>query len=365
MEIPEELKYLAPYIQRGQELDNREPIVAYYAYYYAVKLAISRGPSNKTTNAYLSQLLDSLEVKKQALGSDNEAIKDDLVGYAHVENFALKVFLNADNEDRAGRATKKTAKTFLAASVFLEILKTFGDLDTEVEGKIKYAKWKAADIIKALREGRVPAPGAPGEQENESNDVVMTEPTMTRISDADVNESQQATSPQPACVPPSISDFPSPPSNYTAPLPSSSPYQGDSSGILQPSPTSPSSTTASTTHHHHPQPPPSSDVTAKAPSPSQSFSATQSSTHTQHLEPAPQPKTILTPSSSIPQPANISTVTPSATTTTVGNTEIASAQKHAKWAISALNYEDINTARLQLLNALNDLGYNSQNNFGY
>jgi vacuolar protein sorting-associated protein VTA1 len=90
MEIPDELKYLAPYIQRGQELNNREPIVAYYgkeaspilqnmevtfhsmspfshsssslAHYYAVKLAISRGPSNKATQVYLSHLLDSLEV---------------------------------------------------------------------------------------------------------------------------------------------------------------------------------------------------------------------------------------------------------------------------------------------------------------
>lgn len=88
MEIPDELKYLAPYIQRGQELNSREPIVAYYgiktlsilekqaiqsfspfshpssflAHYYAVKLAISRGPSNKATQVYLSHLLDSLEV---------------------------------------------------------------------------------------------------------------------------------------------------------------------------------------------------------------------------------------------------------------------------------------------------------------
>jgi vacuolar protein sorting-associated protein VTA1 len=28
------------------------------------------------------------------------------VGYAHIENFALKIFLNADNEDRAGKASK-------------------------------------------------------------------------------------------------------------------------------------------------------------------------------------------------------------------------------------------------------------------
>lgn len=82
MEVPPDLKYIVPYIQRAQELAGREPIVSYYglysiaitrqstvfpnagvyiAQYYAATLAISRGPKNKETNAYLSQLLDQLE----------------------------------------------------------------------------------------------------------------------------------------------------------------------------------------------------------------------------------------------------------------------------------------------------------------
>jgi vacuolar protein sorting-associated protein VTA1 len=59
--------------------------------------------------------------------------------------------------------TRKTAKTFLAASIFLEVLKVFGDAVGEgVEEKIRYAKWKAADYMKAFREGRAPVPGPPG-----------------------------------------------------------------------------------------------------------------------------------------------------------------------------------------------------------
>jgi vacuolar protein sorting-associated protein VTA1 len=42
-----------------------------------------------------------------------------------VENFALKVFAIADNEDRAGRANRSTAKRFLAAAHFLEVLAVF------------------------------------------------------------------------------------------------------------------------------------------------------------------------------------------------------------------------------------------------
>mgnify|MGYP002715120124 FL=1 len=37
---------------------------------------------------------------------DNDAVTNDTAGYAYLENFALNIFLGADNEDREGRATK-------------------------------------------------------------------------------------------------------------------------------------------------------------------------------------------------------------------------------------------------------------------
>ena len=37
---------------------------------------------------------------------DNEAISNDLVGGAHIENFALKIFSKADDEDRAGQGSQ-------------------------------------------------------------------------------------------------------------------------------------------------------------------------------------------------------------------------------------------------------------------
>ena len=42
---------------------------------------------------------------KKAIGA-NDAIDNDSVGAAVVENFALRVFSAADNEDRSGRATR-------------------------------------------------------------------------------------------------------------------------------------------------------------------------------------------------------------------------------------------------------------------
>lgn len=38
--------------------------------------------------------------------NDNESITQEVVGNAHIENYALKMFLYADNEDRGGRFHK-------------------------------------------------------------------------------------------------------------------------------------------------------------------------------------------------------------------------------------------------------------------
>jgi vacuolar protein sorting-associated protein VTA1 len=56
---------------------------------------------------------------------------------------------------------RKTGRLFLVASQFLEVTRVFGDVPDEIEDRLKYAKWKAADIVRALNEGRQPQPGPP------------------------------------------------------------------------------------------------------------------------------------------------------------------------------------------------------------
>lgn len=190
-------------------------------------------------------------------------------------------------------------------------MKTFGDLDAETEAKIKYSKWKAADIMKALREGRVPTPGPPGgiEQEEEEEQEIQQQQQQQQ-------DEQQSFDQQEDVPPPSISEFPSPPSNFTAPLPQT------------------------------PQPP-------KADTTSDASPVTPVSSRPPVVVVQQQPA----PVAAIPQ---ISTPV-----NTVSPTSIATAQKNAKWAISALDYDDIKTARLQLLSALNEIGFNQNNNFGF
>ncbi|OVA10061.1 hypothetical protein BVC80_1755g9 [Macleaya cordata] len=118
-------------------------------------LRIPQKERTKTTNALLISLMNQLEKDKKSIQLGPE---DSM----YVEGFASNVFAKADKQDRAGRADLNTAKTFYAASIFFEILNQFGELQPELEQRQKYAAWKAADIRKALKEGRKPEPGPPG-----------------------------------------------------------------------------------------------------------------------------------------------------------------------------------------------------------
>ncbi|KAK3132283.1 hypothetical protein QOZ80_6AG0518890 [Eleusine coracana subsp. coracana] len=180
----EPAKGLLPYLQRADELQKHEPLVAYYCRLYAMEkgLRIPQKERTKTTNSILISLINQLEKDKKSLtlGPDDNL---------HVEGFALNVFAKADKQDRAGRADINTAKTFYAASIFFEILNQFGELQPEIEQKQKYAIWKAAEIRKAIKEGRKPEAGPPGGDKDEASY------STTTISQ-DIGRSQSFTSMQ-------------------------------------------------------------------------------------------------------------------------------------------------------------------------
>ncbi|KAI3456875.1 hypothetical protein Pfo_013538 [Paulownia fortunei] len=189
----EPAKLLLPYLQRADELQKHEPLVAYYCRLYAMErgLKIPQSDRTKTTNALLVSLMKQLEKDKKSLklGPDD---------HLHLEGFALNVFAKADKQDRAGRADLNTAKTFYAASVFFEILNQFGELQPDLEQKQKYAAWKAADIRKALKEGREPLPGPPGGDK----DLSVPSSTSSGEYDLEPRRSDFATLPSPTRVDP-------------------------------------------------------------------------------------------------------------------------------------------------------------------
>jgi len=73
-----------------------------------------------------------------------------------VEQFAQDTFNRADNAMRANKATRQTADTYQAAATFFELLEIWGPLEPEVHKKIKFGKFHALRIAKALKNGEDP-----------------------------------------------------------------------------------------------------------------------------------------------------------------------------------------------------------------
>ncbi|KIR40441.1 vacuolar protein sorting-associated protein VTA1 [Cryptococcus deuterogattii 99/473] len=157
--VPQGLKHIEQILKRAKELKQAEPIVAYWCSFSAAQKALNVQNRTKEDTLFLMSLIDALEQMKVIMGN-NEAIHSEAAGAAYIENFALKVFMSADNDDRAGNTGKATIRKFVVAGQFIEILRCFEHGMTE-EQKLQYARWKAADGAKALREGRTPKPGPP------------------------------------------------------------------------------------------------------------------------------------------------------------------------------------------------------------
>lgn len=125
------LIFFAPqYYPQGMKMPNRHPDIT----------------------GLITAAVKQLEKEKAALKLDPAADQP------HCEQFALRIFRNADKVDRAGRANMDTARSFYAATVFLDMLNQFGDIDADLFEKQRYAAWRAAEIRKAEREGRQPTP---------------------------------------------------------------------------------------------------------------------------------------------------------------------------------------------------------------
>lgn len=167
-----DLKAIRKYIQQAKRLEKVEPHVGYCCRLFAMQKAMQvKGKKPPEVLQVLNDLMGWLE-KNTSLKLD----KDE--GRARVEAFALQVFSHADNTDREGKATRNTALAFHASFVLLDVLTQFGELDSDLEEKQRYAKWKAADIAKAVKEGRVPTPGGYGEEEIVAADAGGTGGTM-------------------------------------------------------------------------------------------------------------------------------------------------------------------------------------------
>lgn len=191
--VPPELKKIVSFVRRAEELDldksNPESrVVAYYCRQYAVQSGIPIATSAEGKKC-LGEILAGLEGEKKAMSVFS---KDES---RHIcRRFADKVFEQADDEDRAGIATKETARIYHKSAAFYDILKQFyeegekSEEQKEEEQKLRYSKWRAVQIVNAIKEGRKPDP--PEGAETESQDSEKEKEYQEEKDDAHIEETE-------------------------------------------------------------------------------------------------------------------------------------------------------------------------------
>jgi len=168
---PPTLKSIQHFLKIASEHETRDPVITYWARLTALQNGLSIDKSSKEALAVLLPLMDWLE-KEKVDKKEQEAISNEIVASAHVENYAMRLFVTADKQDRAGNFGKNVVKCFYSAGVLFDVMETFGELAPESAHYRKYAKMKAAYIHNCLKNGETPVAGPlveEGEDQPEEN----------------------------------------------------------------------------------------------------------------------------------------------------------------------------------------------------
>ncbi|KAJ6442511.1 monooxygenase [Purpureocillium lavendulum] len=328
-------------------------------------------------------LLERLEATK-AERADDDAIVDNDAGQAYVEQFAQETFARAERTLRADKVTRQTADTFDAAATFFDLTREWAAPDAETLAKIKFAKWNAARILKAIREGRDPNesnPKQPAEEEAAAAGGDDEDEELRRLAAQDP-EARELVGHQPHAA--TVEDVPDEagagsasavPQQPSPPVPSPQVHEGyfpppppgassqPSSAAPEPFVPSPMSASPSSATQIPPQPSP--QIPTKLPS---QFAPPPPAPQEPSAPPAwSNPPPVISAPVPAAAPAPVPAPVPAAVapaTTAIHHKDLDKAQKHAKWAISALNFEDVPTAVQELRNALAMLGVHGRSVIG-
>jgi len=211
---PPSLKSIQHFLKIATEHETRDPVITYWARLTALQNGLAIDKSSKEALAVLLPLMDWLEKEKQEK-KDVEAVSTEIVAAAHVENYAMKLFVTADKQDRAGNFGKNVVKCFYSAGVLLDVMETFGELSPESAHYRKYAKMKAAYIHNCLKNGETPIAG-PLVEEGEGEGEEGTEDINIPVPAPRTNTTTEPPPPhQPPHQPPPAQNYPpSHPQNY-------------------------------------------------------------------------------------------------------------------------------------------------------
>jgi len=155
---PASLRPVQHFLKLAIEHDNRDPVVSYWARLTALQAGLDLDKTSPEALAILLPLMEWLEGQKK-IHKENDAVVNEVVASAHIENYAMKLFLYADRCDRAANFGKNVVKSFYSAGVLFDVMQSFGEVTPEVAHFRKYAKMKAAYIHNCLKNGETPIAG--------------------------------------------------------------------------------------------------------------------------------------------------------------------------------------------------------------
>eukprot|EP00293_Proteomonas_sulcata_P003472 CAMPEP_0184322410 /NCGR_PEP_ID=MMETSP1049-20130417/124332_1 /TAXON_ID=77928 /ORGANISM="Proteomonas sulcata, Strain CCMP704" /LENGTH=322 /DNA_ID=CAMNT_0026643541 /DNA_START=169 /DNA_END=1137 /DNA_ORIENTATION=- len=311
--LPPSLKPIQDFLVKAKQFEKVDPVVSHFCKVYALEKGLQvRDKNDKSTIEFLMPMMDELEKNKAEYGKvENPKMQ--------VELCALKVFQKADDAYYGGKADLSTVKAFRAANTLMDVCRQWGDLESDIQEKYLYAKVKAAEIFKAHQEGRVAMPPQPEEIE----EIPMAPPP------ADEDDGP----------PPPPPDYPPPPDMVDPP---SAPDAG-ADDLAMHFPPPPSS-----------MPPPPSDlpdlpsvppsVPPSAPPPVNSGSPPP--VVAMPVAPAPAPAPAAVPRAAVPSYGA------SKTRSQISTNDMVLAEKNTKFALSALQFDDVDEAVKNLKSAL-------------
>lgn len=202
--VPAPLKNIQQYLRIALTHDQRDVVVSYWCRLYALQTGLKLSTKTTEETGFLLKLMDWLEKTKKEL-HDNEAITNDVAAQAHLENWALKLFLYADKSDRASNFGKNVIQTFYTAGLLYDVLTVFGELTDEAAQNRKYAKWKATYLHNCIKNGETPIPGPMKNEDGE--DINEYSETVNSNSDSNVPANEGNTSNSGASSPTNVNMF--------------------------------------------------------------------------------------------------------------------------------------------------------------
>ncbi|KAG9568992.1 DUF605-domain-containing protein, partial [Aureobasidium melanogenum] len=350
------IKEITPFAVRAAQLEKHKPIVSYWCNYYIIDQILSKGlhSADDECMQYTTALMDKLEQTKTEQAG-NDAIVDDIAAKAYIEQFALDTFQRADDAIHSNKASRQTIDTFQAAVTFFDLLSMsiWAPIDPDITAKSKYAKFHAVRIAKAIKAGEDPNASNPVQEEPP---VAPTQDTYHPPTVESAPESQYPSRPASITQPEPTTIAPPTAQDAVSPVESTNPRQNSIGGGYFPSaPTFASDPAPS----NAPATNPATPFVPSVPTPAVDAPASPSQYYTQPTQPPVSipmhSPAVVPPPAAAPVPLPpVQPVAPG--TYRTDDDSITLAQKHAKWAMSALNFEDVDTAVKELRLALQTLG---------